>query len=125
MTVTSTVPALPAGATAVIDESPFTAKGAGTPPKSTSLAAARFVPPIVTDVPPATGPVAGLTLVTVGAGRNVKRSAGLVALLTPYETTVTSTAPVLDGGESAVMEVSPLTENDVATAPKSTSVTLL
>ena len=37
-------------------------------PNLTSLAAVRFVPVIVTAVPPAAGPLVGATFVTVGAG---------------------------------------------------------
>ena len=40
-------------------------------PKSTAVAPVKPVPVIVTDVPPATGPLVGLTPVTVGA-RTVK-----------------------------------------------------
>jgi hypothetical protein len=37
-------------------------------PKSTAVAPVKPVPVIVTLVPPAVGPLLGLTLVTVGAG---------------------------------------------------------
>src|SRR5579872_1856835 len=37
-------------------------------PKCTAVAPVRFVPVTVTDVPPALGPVVGLTAVTVGGG---------------------------------------------------------
>ena len=37
-------------------------------PNLTSLAPVRFVPVIVTVVPPAAGPLVGSTLLTVGAG---------------------------------------------------------
>ena len=67
-TVTSTVPE-PAGLTAVIDVALVTVKlAAGVEPKSTTVEPLRFVPLMVTDVPPAAGPVAGLTPDTVGAG---------------------------------------------------------
>jgi hypothetical protein len=39
---------------------------AAVPPKVTVAPAAKFVPVIVTPVPPAVGPLLGLTLVTVG-----------------------------------------------------------
>jgi hypothetical protein len=67
VTITSTV-LDPDGAVALIDVSLFTANVvAGLPvPKSTADAAVKPVPPMVTEVP--TGPVLGLTLVTVGAG---------------------------------------------------------
>src|SRR5205807_860586 len=73
VTVTSTVPptfwALPAGAFAVIEVAEFTTTPvAALPPKETVSPAAKFVPVTVTVVPPDAGPVAGFTLLTVGAG---------------------------------------------------------
>ena len=41
---------------------------AATDPKSTAVAPVRSAPEIVTDIPPATSPVAGLTPVTAGTG---------------------------------------------------------
>ena len=65
--VTSTVP-VPAGLVAVIDVELFTVKlVAGVEPKSTAVAPVRFVPVMVTVVPPAAGPLVGLTADTVGA----------------------------------------------------------
>ena len=68
LTVTCTVPE-PAGEVAVT----LVADSALTPlalvePNLTSLAPVRFVPVIVTVVPPAAGPLVGSTFVTVGAG---------------------------------------------------------
>ena len=83
VTVTSTGPIAPAGETAVSELELCTVKLAGTPPKSTSVVPARFAPLTVTVVPPPSGPLAGLTALTVGAGANVKRSAALVALFRP------------------------------------------
>ena len=40
----------------------------GVEPKSTAVTVVKLVPVTVTVVPPAAGPLAGLTLVTVGAG---------------------------------------------------------
>ena len=67
VTVTSTVP-VPAGAvtvrlpavTAVIEVPAIE-------PKSTAVAPVKLVPLTVTEVPPAAGPLVGLTPVTVGA----------------------------------------------------------
>ena len=42
---------------------------AGVSPKSTSVAPVNPVPVIVTVVPPAAGPLVGLTFVTAGGGR--------------------------------------------------------
>ena len=68
VTVTSTVPALPAGALAVIDVALSAVIVAAVVPKSTAVAALRFVPVMVTDVPPAVEPLVGETAVTVGGG---------------------------------------------------------
>ena len=68
LTVTSTVPE-PAGEVAVtcVADSALSAL-AFAEPNLTSLAPVRFVPVIVTVVPPAAGPLVGETFVTVGAG---------------------------------------------------------
>ncbi|HET6963194.1 MAG TPA: hypothetical protein VFH58_00375 [Acidimicrobiales bacterium] len=67
VTVTSTVPAAPAGEVAVTRvESTAMTSVAGLAPKLTPVAPVRLVPVIVTDVPPALGPDEGLTPVTVG-----------------------------------------------------------
>jgi hypothetical protein len=67
VTVTVTAPALPAGVVAVIVV-PFTTATfvADALPNFTIAPLAKFVPVIVTAVPPATGPLFGLTLLTVG-----------------------------------------------------------
>ena len=44
----------------------FVKEVAGVAPNVTAVAPVRFVPVIVTDVPPAVGPLVGATLVTVG-----------------------------------------------------------
>jgi hypothetical protein len=68
VTVTSTVP-LPAGLVAVIWVSLLTLTLlAAVRPKETLVAPVKPVPVIVTLVPPVPGPLAGLILVTVGAG---------------------------------------------------------
>ena len=67
VTVTSTVPE-PAGLVAVIDVALFTVTPvAAVEPKATVSPDAKPVPEMVTEVPPAAGPVAGLTPDTVGA----------------------------------------------------------
>ena len=66
-TVTSTVPA-PIGAWAVIVVLEWTSKlVASRSPNSTDVAVLRWVPVIVTTVPPVPGPSEGSTFVTVGA----------------------------------------------------------
>jgi hypothetical protein len=67
VTVTVTAPAVPAGAVAVIDVLlTTTTLVAAVLPNVTVAPDAKLVPVIVTAVPPAVGPVFGLTLVTVG-----------------------------------------------------------
>ena len=67
MTVTSTVP-VPAGAVAVSEVAETTVKEvAAAVPNSTAVAPVKLVPVTVTLVPPAVGPLVGLTAVTVGA----------------------------------------------------------
>ncbi len=71
MTATSTVPALAAGETAVMEVSAFTVKpAAGTSPKVTAVAPVNPVPAMATLVPPAAGPEVTDTLVTRGAATN-------------------------------------------------------
>ena len=64
-TVTSTVP-VPPGDEAVIVVALTIVKATPALPKRTLLAPAKFVPVIVTAVPPPVGPLFGLTPVTVG-----------------------------------------------------------
>jgi hypothetical protein len=67
VTVTSTTPASPAGEVAVMLVSLATVNEiAALDPKLTAVAPVYPVPVIVTAVPPATGPDAGATTVTVG-----------------------------------------------------------
>jgi len=66
VTVTSTVPA-PAGEVAVIEVALTTLKlAAAVVPNWTAVAPVKFVPLIVTEVPPLAGPVVGLSPDTVG-----------------------------------------------------------
>jgi hypothetical protein len=67
VTVNVTVPALPAGVVAVM-VAPFTTVtvAAAMFPNVTVAPAAKFVPVIVTAVPPAVDPLFGVTLLTVG-----------------------------------------------------------
>jgi hypothetical protein len=69
VTFTSTA-SVPAGEVAVREVELRTSTAvAATVPKSTVAPLANPVPLTVTDVPPVTGPLAGLTELTVGAGR--------------------------------------------------------
>ena len=72
ITVTSTTPADSAGVVAVINVELLTVKlVAAEAPNLTAVAAVRFMPVIVTDVPPPIGPWFATTLVTVGAATKV------------------------------------------------------
>jgi hypothetical protein len=69
VTVTLTAPAACAGVVAVIVELLTTLTPvAALPPTLTVAPATKFVPVIVTAVPPVVGPDAGATLPTIGAG---------------------------------------------------------
>jgi hypothetical protein len=108
VTVMSTVPADSAGAFAVILLELLTVKVlAAVPPKLMAVAPVNPAPLIVTLVPPAVGPDAGLTLVTEGT--YLKTSLEFVALVPPPGiVTVTSAAPD-PGGEVAVIDVALVT----------------
>lgn len=70
MTSTLALPAVPAGVVAVIDVAVLTLTPvAAVPPTVTCVAPVRLVPVMVMPVPPVTGPVFGLTDVTVGADK--------------------------------------------------------
>jgi hypothetical protein len=83
-------------------------------PNFTVAPAAKFVPVIVTAVPPATGPLLGLTLLTVGVTTYVNPLARLP--LCPLTVTVTVTAPALPAGVVAVIDVLLTTTTFVAAA---------
>ena len=69
VTVTSIVPAVWAGAIALIEFDTLTVNAAaGVAPNDTAVALSRSVPLMVTEVPPVTGPESGLTAVTAGEG---------------------------------------------------------
>jgi hypothetical protein len=121
VTVTFTVPAVPAGLAAVIVVSLTTEKlDAGVVPKSTAVAPVKPLPVIVTRVPPPTGPPVGLKLET--ARPYVNRSADDAVDVPTGVVTVTFTVPV-PAGLSAVIVVSLTTVKFVAAAvPKLTDV---
>src|SRR5206468_2981145 len=93
------------GAVAVIVESSTTVKEAATPPKSTSYAAEKPSPVIVTAFPPSMGPLPGEMPETAGGSTYVNAPAAVV------DPTATSNVPAAPGGSSAVIEVSLLTTN--------------
>jgi hypothetical protein len=64
---TSASPGVPAGVVKATDPADAVTPVAATPPTSTCVTAPRRVPVTVTSVPPACGPCAGVTAVTVEA----------------------------------------------------------
>ena len=98
---------------------------AGTLPNLNEVPApgAKPVPVIVTDVPPASGPLEAFTFVTVGLPY-LKWSFEVTALVPPLAVTRTSTVSDGEAGDSATIVVSELTVNLIASAvPKDTLVT--
>lgn len=82
VTATSALPAVLAGVYATICVAEFTVKlAAGVPPKVTADAFVKFVPVIVTLVPPAVEPLVGVRLVIVGAATVVTEMAVFAELV--------------------------------------------
>jgi hypothetical protein len=97
VTLISTGP-VPAGETAVIEDSEFTVKlAAFVEPNLTAVAPVKLVPAIVTDVPPAAGPLFGSTLVIVGRLSRVPTARPKVA---PAEIVLTFARPATATGAS-------------------------
>jgi hypothetical protein len=71
VTVTPTAPKAPAGEIAVICVALLMAKAALTDPKLTAVVPLKFVPVIVTEVPPVVAPKVGLISLMVGIGGGV------------------------------------------------------
>ena len=92
---------------------------AGVPPNVTVAPATKFVPVIVTAVPPAVGPLLGETPLTVGAGPGEKENVTIcmtqgpaelrvaVALLLPAVVTILSSA-ISPSGAVMIRDVNPL-----------------
>jgi hypothetical protein len=141
VTVTTAAPALPVGVVAVIVV-PFTTSTfvAAAPPIVTVAPAAKFVPVIVTAVPPEVVPVLGDTLATVGAGPVTAEKVTIcmiqgpgqanvaVALLLPAVVTTSSSA-MSPSGEVMIRDVNPLPAAPVMVytvlAPKISSLPLV
>ena len=107
-TVTSTVPAVPAGLVTTICVAVSPVIFAAFLPNMTAVALAKSVPMIVTDVPPFTGPAVRLIPVTIGTATYLNWSADDVADAPSAVSTVTSTVPV-PAGLVATIWVSELT----------------
>lgn len=114
VTVTVTAPAAPAGVVAVMVVAFTTVTPvAAVLPNLTVAPVAKFVPVIVTAVPPSVEPLAGDTLVTVGTATYVYPLVRLPAR-PPELVTVTVTAPAAPAGVVAVMVVAFATVTPVA-----------
>jgi hypothetical protein len=141
VTVTVTAPALPAGVVAVIVVLLTTTTFvAAVPPNVTVAPAAKFVPVIVTAVPPAVDPLFGETLVTVGVGPDAAEKVTIcithgpaplnvaVALLLPAVVTTLSSA-ISPSGVVMIRDVNPLPAApvvvDTMSAPKINSFALV
>ena len=111
VTVTSTIPAAPAGEVAVISPSLTTVTSvAAFVPKSTAVAPVRLLPSMVTDVPPLTGPEVGATELIVGTGGGdggAGRPSGPSKAWTAFEEGA-STRPSAADGEGKSEEVEPM-----------------
>jgi len=85
----SIAPATPTGETAVMEVDEFTVKlAAGIVAKSTALALLKWVPEMLTLVPPDSGPDPGVTAFTLGAGPAQACRAGADALAVPPPPTI-------------------------------------
>jgi hypothetical protein len=132
---------LPAGVVAVIVVLfTTTTLVAAAPPNATVAPEAKFVPVIVTAVPPAVVPLPGLTLVTVGGGPDVAENVTIcithgpdevrvaVALLLPVMLTTLSSA-MSPSGAVITRDVNPLPAAPVVVAtvfaPKINSLALV
>jgi hypothetical protein len=128
--VTSTGPADPLGAVATIDVEEVTVNAvAEVPANFTAEAPLKLAPTMVTTVPPAEGPVLGVTLVTVGLGASYSKwSAELVELEPTALVATTSTTPATSAGAVAVIWDDEFTVNAAAgtaeePVPNETAVT--
>jgi hypothetical protein len=121
VTVTVTAPAVPAGVVAVmVVLATTTTLVAPAVPNVTVAPTTKFVPVMVTVVPPAVGPLFGETLVTVGTPIYVHPFGRLP--LCPLTVTVTVTEPAFPAGVVAVMVVLVTTTTLVAGVPPNVTV---
>jgi hypothetical protein len=91
-------------------------------PNFTAEAPVRFVPVMVTVVPPVVEPADGDTPVTVGGVTKVNLSAAPVALVPPGVVTVISTIPAEPAGELAMISVAELTAKTTLVLPNLTAL---
>ena len=119
VTVTVTAPAECAGATTASDVPLLVPSVAAVLPKVTEVAPLRFVPLIVTKLPPATGPCAGEIPLIVGA---VASNVYEVVAVPPGVVTVTMTGPGECAGTVTASEVPLFVPRVAAVLPNVTEV---
>jgi len=90
------------------------------PPNATVAPVWNPVPATVTEVPPAVGPLVGVTEVTVGAGATYVKQPLHVPLWVSTFVTVTFTAPAACAAVAPVMLVALIVETVSAEPPKDT-----
>ena len=117
------VPAGSAGLVATICASVWLVMAPRMPPNETDVAVSKWLPVIVTEVPPASGPASAAIPVTMGAARYVNWSAGVTAEAPPAARSVTSTGPAEPSGLTAVICVPLSLSTGTWAVPKSTMVT--
>jgi hypothetical protein len=122
VTTTFTAPAACAGVVAVICVPLATTTFvAGVPPNVTVAPVTKFVPVMLTAVPPVVGPLLGLTLLTVGAATYVNPLVRLPLCVSGLVTT-TFTAPAACAGVVAVIWLVLTTTTFVAVVPPNVTV---
>lgn len=105
VTATATAPADPAGVVTVIDVGVAVFTVAVTPPKVTDVGEERFVPVMVTTVPPAIGPEGGEIDEIFGGAMYLNPKRVVTVVATSDDVTAIVTAPAADlGGVVTVIE---------------------
>lgn len=105
-TLTATVPAACAGDLTVTDVEDVATALVEVPPNVTIMIAVKFVPAILTVVPPVVGPLAGLRPVTAGVGVPYSKMSPVEvadSLPSVESIALTSTAPAGSGGADTVI----------------------
>src|SRR5204862_1748050 len=123
VTVTLAAPAACAGVVAVIVVALVTVTAAAAvPPTVTVAPLTKFVPVIVTPVPPAVAPDGGAMLVTVGAGPRYVKPLGSEERCVGGVVSVRLAAPAARAGVVAVIVVALLTVTAVDAVPRLVTV---
>ena len=105
VTLTSTIPTVPAGGVTVIDVLVFARRVPWLLPKYTAIGLFRAVPVIVTAGAALNGPPPGVTLTIAGTAEYVYLSSATIADVPPMVAMVTSTVPAIPAGVFTVIDV--------------------